>query len=49
MSSIIRRVVFLLILRPLTIRNYRLRAKGKRPDEWYWADVKAMQWGFFCT
>ena len=35
-----------LILYPLVYRNYRLRQEGKRPDEWYWADIKLMKWGF---
>ena len=35
-----------LILYPLTYRNYRLREKGKLPDEWYWADILLTKWGF---
>jgi len=39
--------VFILILRPLIKRNYRLRTEGKLPDEWYWADTLAVNYGFF--
>lgn len=35
-----------LILYPLVYRNYRLRQAGKRPDKWYWADIKLTAWGF---
>lgn len=27
-----------LVLAPLVMRNYCLRAAGKLPDQWYWAD-----------
>lgn len=47
----IRRIVILitfhLILKPLIKRNYRLRAEGKLPDEWYWADEIATKNGLF--
>ncbi len=33
-----------LILRPLTMRNYRLRYWGELPDEWYWADALMVKW-----
>ena len=33
-----------LILRPLVVRNYRLRCEGVLPDEWYWADKLLMKW-----
>jgi len=36
-----------LILYPLVYRNYRLRQEGKRPDEWYWADMNLNRWDFF--
>lgn len=39
--------IYWLILRPLVLRNYRLRAAGKLSDEWYWADTLACGWGFF--
>lgn len=35
-----------LILYPLVYRNQRLRAAAKLPDEWYWADLKLLEWGF---
>ena len=44
--------VFHLILKPLIRRNYRLRelsaisGDGKYPDEWYWADLLAMNFGY---
>lgn len=41
-----RAAIFWCILRPLIKRNYRLRAEGKLPDEWYWADELACKWGF---
>lgn len=42
-----RRLVFLLVLRPIIRRDYRLREAGKRPDRWHWADVLALRWGYF--
>jgi hypothetical protein len=42
-----KRIIFETILRPLICRNYRLRAEGLLPDEWYWADRLAVHWGFF--
>lgn len=42
-----RRLIFALILRPLIQRDYRLRAAGKRPDRFYWADRIAMGWGMY--
>lgn len=43
----IRSLVYRIILLPLIRRDLQLRAKGLRPDQWYWADVLAMRWGFF--
>tara|TARA_R110000803_G_scaffold115793_4_gene184348 strand:+ start:5345 stop:5521 length:177 start_codon:yes stop_codon:yes gene_type:complete len=39
--------VFILVLRPLIIRNYKLRRLGLLPDEWYWADSIACKYGYF--
>jgi hypothetical protein len=36
-------------LAPLVRRNYTLRAQGKAPDEWYWADVLLLRLGYFVT
>jgi len=41
--------VFYLVLRPLISRNYRLRREGNLPDEWYWADVLAIRYGYAIT
>jgi hypothetical protein len=46
MLATLRREIFLRVLRPLILRNYRLRRAGLRPDRWYWADLLAMRWGF---
>jgi hypothetical protein len=43
--NMIRKAIFAAFLRPLIVRNYRLRAKGALPDEWYWADRLAFSWG----
>jgi len=40
-------VPYWLILRPLIIRNYNARERGELPDEWYWADRLACNWGWF--
>lgn len=42
----LRRLIFLRILEPLILRNYRLRAEGKVSGEWYWPDRLALSWGF---
>lgn len=57
MTKEIKRVVmfpvFHLILKPLILRNYKLRelsaisGDGKYPDEWYWADKIAAKCGYF--
>lgn len=35
------------ILFPLTIRNFKKRILGKKPDKWYWADKLLLKWGYF--
>lgn len=42
-----RWIIYWCFLRPLILRNYRLRERGKRPDEWYWADLLACKWGYY--
>jgi hypothetical protein len=42
----IKRLAFQAVLRPLIIQNYRRRAEGVLPDEWYWADELALSWGY---
>ena len=42
------KLIFHLILRPLILRDYRLREQGLRPDRWYWADLLAIRMGFHC-
>lgn len=31
------------VLRLLVKRNLRLRAAGKLPDKWYWADLEVLR------
>ncbi len=42
-----RRLVYVAILRPLILLDYKLREWGWKPDEWYWADRLAISWGYF--
>ena len=42
----LRQLIFAAFLHPLIERNYRLRAAGKLPDEWYWADQLGFGWGY---
>lgn len=35
------------VLKLLRKRNFRLRAEGKLPDEWHWADVELIRRGKF--
>jgi hypothetical protein len=42
----LRFMIFAHILAPLIERDQRLRAAGKRPDRWYWADRIALRWGY---
>lgn len=44
-----RYLVWVTVLRPLIMRDYLLRAEGKRPDEWHWADELALSWGYAVT
>lgn len=39
-------LMFCLVLRPIIRRDYRLRAEGKRPDAFHWADSLALRWGY---
>lgn len=43
----LRALIFIVVLRPLIRRNYRLRYEGRLPDRWYWADLVALRWGYF--
>jgi len=36
-----------MFLGPIIRRDYRLRAQGKRPDRWHWADKIAVRFGNF--
>lgn len=40
-------LAFHLFLKPLIKANYRARAEGRLPDEWFWADEIACRWGYF--
>jgi len=42
----IRWFVFRAFLVPLILWNYRERRLGNLPDEWYWADKLAINWGY---
>lgn len=42
-----RSLIFRFVLVPLIRRNQRLRAAGRWPDEWYWADLLAARWGMW--
>jgi len=44
---LIRKILFILALKPLILRNYKLRQQGLLNDEWYWFDLLATEWGFF--
>jgi hypothetical protein len=39
--------IYMLVLRPLIKRNYKLREQGKIPDEWHWADLIAIEHGYY--
>jgi hypothetical protein len=41
-----RRLVWLLFLRPLVMVNYRLRFRGLIADKMFWADSIGTGWGF---
>ena len=41
-----KRFIAIHFLIPLTVRNYRRRASGIIPDQWYWADKLIIKWGF---
>jgi hypothetical protein len=47
LAEIYRAPIFWMILRPLILRNYAMRAQGLLADEWYWADRLALSWGRF--
>jgi hypothetical protein len=46
-GSGIKPMVYYLILRPMILRDYRLRENGVRADRFHWADEKAIEWGYF--
>ena len=41
-----REAIFRLILVPLIRLDLWLRKTGLRRDEWHWADLLALRWGF---
>lgn len=43
----LRRLVYLVVLRPLIRWNYWLRYHRFAEDRWYWADSLALGWGFW--
>lgn len=47
MNKILFWFPYILVLRPLIKRNYRLRELGELPDKWYWADELSVKFGFF--
>lgn len=40
-------LIFHLYLKPLILENYRARSAHELPDEWFWADRLALDWGYF--
>lgn len=40
-------LIYHLYLKPLIRRNLKQRELGELPDEWYWADLKAIDWGYY--
>lgn len=44
--DVYRLPVATLILWDLCQEDLRLRAAGLRPDEWFWADVLLLEWGY---
>ncbi len=45
MIRVIKLAVMFYVLEPLIARDFHLRAAGKCPDEWHWADRLAWRWG----
>jgi len=45
MIRVMKLAALFYIMEPLIARDFRLRVAGKRPDEWYWADLLAWRWG----
>ena len=41
-------LIYHLYLKPLIIEDKRERFFGRKPDEWFWADEIAVEWGYFC-
>lgn len=39
-------LIFHLYLKPLIVDNYAKRKAGELPDEWFWADTLAVEWGY---
>lgn len=44
-----KRLIFLLVLRPMILMNYWLRARHIIRDAWFWADLLAFTWGYTVT
>ena len=47
MRGVIKLAILFYVLEPLIARDLRLREAGRRPDEWYWADMLAPRWGLW--
>ena len=48
-TKAIKLLIFYLVLRPLIVRNYRLRRESILQDEWYWADKIAVRYGYYVS
>lgn len=42
----IKWLIYRFYLRPLILEDLRLRFLGEKPDEWFWADRIASDWGY---
>lgn len=42
-----KRLIPNFILKFLVWRNLRLRIEGKKPDEWYWAELELIRRGYY--
>ena len=43
----IKERLFVTLLLPLINENYEQRRLGLLPDEWFWADAIAVNWGYW--
>jgi len=47
LSAVLKWFIYWLWLHPIIIADYRKRLAGAGVDQWHWADLLAVRWGYW--